>query len=292
MPRVLSQSMIDGYRRDGFLFPVRAFSAVEAAVLSAKVEEMEARIGAELQSRFRIKAHLPFPWLCDVVRNPRLLDAVEDIIGPDILCWGASFFSKKAHDPRFISWHNDTFFYSMEWCSGGSLADATRLERGAERGAVADAARAAHALHEAGIAHRDIRPSNILLRADGSAVLSDLGLAQIGAGSVTSMAPMASIGFMDPGLLLGETAGRATDIYALGATLHWVLTGCHLFPGLDPTDPMLAVRTVLRHPAHVQRELLSTREADLITACIDQTIAARPSTAEAFATLVDAIQGE
>ena len=188
--------------------------------------------------------------------------------------------------------HNDTFFYSMEWCSGGSLADATRLERGAERGAVADAARAAHALHEAGIAHRDIRPSNILLRADGSAVLSDLGLAQIGAGSVTSMAPMASIGFMDPGLLLGETAGRATDIYALGATLHWVLTGCHLFPGLDPTDPMLAVRTVLRHPAHVQRELLSTREADLITACIDQTIAARPSTAEAFATLVDAIQGE
>ena len=114
MPKVLSQSMIDSYRRDGFLFPVRAFSAAEAAVLSARVEEMEARIGAELQSRFRIKAHLPFPWLCDVVRHPPLLDAVEDIIGPDILCWGASFFSKKARDPRFISWHNDTFFYPYD----------------------------------------------------------------------------------------------------------------------------------------------------------------------------------
>ena len=114
MPKVLSQSMVESYHRNGFLFPIRAFSAAEAAVLSAKVEDMEAHIGAELQSKFRIKAHLPFPWLCDVVRNERLLDAVEDIIGPNILCWGASFFSKKAKDARFISWHNDAFFYPYD----------------------------------------------------------------------------------------------------------------------------------------------------------------------------------
>ena len=114
MSKVLSQAMVESYHNNGFLFPIKAFSAEEAAVLSTKVEEMEARIGAELQSKFRIKAHLPFPWLCDVVRNTRLLDAVEDVIGPNILCWGASFFSKKAHDSRFISWHNDAFFYPYD----------------------------------------------------------------------------------------------------------------------------------------------------------------------------------
>lgn len=188
--------------------------------------------------------------------------------------------------------HEDTFFYSMEWCSGASLTDAAGLSRAARRRAVAEAALAAHALHEAGIAHRDIRPSNVLLRADGSAVLADLGLAQLGTGSVTSMAPTASIGFTDPALLLGESAGRATDIYALGATLHWVLTGTHLFPKLDPSDAMLAVRTVLRHPAHIQRELLSADEIDVIAACVDRNVAARPPTAEVFAALVDAIEGE
>ena len=93
--------------------------------------------------------------------------------------------------------HEDFFFYSMEWCTGGSLADAgDRLSRDDKKRALSQAALAAHALHEAGIAHRDIRPGNILLRADGDAVLSDLGLAQLGTGSVTSMAPVSSIGFL------------------------------------------------------------------------------------------------
>lgn len=114
MPKALTQEQIDSYHAKGFLCPFNVFTATQAASLSAKVAEMEARVGGELQGKFRVKAHLPFPWLCDVVRNERLLDAVEDIIGPDILCWGASFFAKKAHDPRFISWHNDTFFYPYE----------------------------------------------------------------------------------------------------------------------------------------------------------------------------------
>jgi hypothetical protein len=64
--------------------------------------------------KFRIKAQLPFPWLCDVVREPRLLDAVEDLIGPDILCWAASFFAKKPNDLGYVSWHTDSFFYGFE----------------------------------------------------------------------------------------------------------------------------------------------------------------------------------
>jgi len=114
MPKVLTSAQIASYERDGFLFPVDVCTPEQAAALGRRVADMEARLGHELQKRFVIKAQLPFPWLCDLVRNEHLLDAVEDIIGPDILCWGATFFSKPAHDPRFITWHNDTFFYSLD----------------------------------------------------------------------------------------------------------------------------------------------------------------------------------
>ena len=112
--KVLTAGQVRSYKEDGFLFPFDLYTPEQAAALGAKVAEMEERVGGELQSRFRVKAHLPFPWLCEVVRNERLLDAVEDILGPDILCWGASFFAKKARDARFISWHNDTYFYPFE----------------------------------------------------------------------------------------------------------------------------------------------------------------------------------
>jgi Phytanoyl-CoA dioxygenase (PhyH) len=67
-----------------------------------------------MMSRFRIKAHLPFPFLCDLVSHPRLLDAVEDLIGPNILCWGSSFFQKEPGDKSFVSWHQDSTYYGLE----------------------------------------------------------------------------------------------------------------------------------------------------------------------------------
>jgi serine/threonine protein kinase len=163
------------------------------------------------------------------------------------------------------------------------------MSRAAKLRAIADAARAVHDLHESGIAHRDLRPGNILLRGDGSACLGDLGLAQLGSGSVTSMAPMASIGFVDPRLITGDNASRASDIYSLGAILHWALTGKHIHPGVEGVDPMMAVRSVLRQPPHVERDLLSADEADLVLACTAAQPDQRPATALEVATLIDSL---
>lgn len=190
--------------------------------------------------------------------------------------------------------HEDWFFYSMEWCAGGTLAaPKAAIGPAGTIGAVAQAARAVHALHEQGIAHRDIRPGNVMLR-DTEAIqvdacLADLGLAQFGSGSVTSMAPLASIGFIDPALLLGENAGRATDIYSLGAVLHWTLTGQHLHPVETGGDAMLAVRAILRTAPNVRRDLLSPAAADLVAACVDRDVAQRPATAAEVASLVEAL---
>ena len=113
MGKVLSEQRVEAYRQDGFVHPLRIMSADEARVLRGRFEALEAEIDDEAQSRFKIKAHLPFPWLTDLIRNPVMLDAVEDLIGPDILCWGSSFFTKKARDPRFVSWHQDSTYYGL-----------------------------------------------------------------------------------------------------------------------------------------------------------------------------------
>ncbi len=108
MAGVLSAEQVAAYHRDGFVAPIDFLTSDEAAALRRRIEDVEAGIDGEMQQRFKIKAHLPFPWLCDIITHPRMLDAVEDIIGPNILCWGSSFFFKEAHDPRFVSWHQDS----------------------------------------------------------------------------------------------------------------------------------------------------------------------------------------
>ena len=113
MGKILAKSRIEAYRRDGFVHPVRIMPGDAARRLRRRFEALEAELGGEAQSRFKIKAHLPFPWLNELIRNPVMLDAVEDLIGPDILCWGSSFFTKKARDPRFVSWHQDTTYYGL-----------------------------------------------------------------------------------------------------------------------------------------------------------------------------------
>ena len=99
MGKALSEAQVEAYRRDGFVFPVRIMDRPAADTLRARFDALEAETGAELQSRFKIKAHMPLTWLNELVRNPAMLDAVEDLIGPDILCWGSSFFTKKAREP-------------------------------------------------------------------------------------------------------------------------------------------------------------------------------------------------
>ena len=54
------------------------------------------------------------PVLVDRLEALRLLDCIEDLIGPDIVCWGSSFFAKPARDPGYISWHQDSTYYGLE----------------------------------------------------------------------------------------------------------------------------------------------------------------------------------
>ncbi len=113
MPRLLSEAQIARYRDEGYLAPIRIMGEGEALALRAELEAVEARMGGPLRGDLRHKSHLLFPFLADLVRHPLLLDAVEDLIGPDILCWSSSFFIKEAANPGFVSWHQDSTYWGL-----------------------------------------------------------------------------------------------------------------------------------------------------------------------------------
>ena len=114
MTKLLSQAAVEAYRRDGYYSPVRVMPAAEAQGYRAALEAHEAKTGQPLQSNMRHKTHLLFTWADGLVHHPKVLDAVEDAIGPDILCWTTTFFIKEANSPGFVSWHQDSTYWGLD----------------------------------------------------------------------------------------------------------------------------------------------------------------------------------
>ena len=110
---MLSAAEIAAYHRDGYHLPLPVLSAAEAAAARARLEAIEAAQGGPLRAAMRHKPHLLFPWLNDLVRHPRILDAVAQLLGPDLLCWSSTFFIKEASDPGFVSWHQDATYWGL-----------------------------------------------------------------------------------------------------------------------------------------------------------------------------------
>jgi chlorinating enzyme len=113
MPKLLTADQVSGYKRDGFHFPVRALSPADARSYRDRLEAQERALGGPLTGEMRHKVHLLFTWANELARHPTILDAVEDVIGPDILCWSTTFFTKEAHSPSFVSWHQDATYWGL-----------------------------------------------------------------------------------------------------------------------------------------------------------------------------------
>ena len=111
-PRTLSPAQVDAWNRDGFVAPLPLFDADEAARNRALFDDLLAQRGAGgayaincFQARSR--------GIWDLCTEPRILDAVEDLIGPDIVCWASHFFCKLPHDPKHVPWHQDAIYWRL-----------------------------------------------------------------------------------------------------------------------------------------------------------------------------------
>ena len=125
MNKILTANEVLAYQRSGVHSPVKIFGSEDALVIRNSIETLERehgplftedrpRPGKPIQGSFRFKSHLLFKWLADIIRNPRILDAVEHILGPDILCWSTHWIIKEAGSPKFISWHQDSNYWGIE----------------------------------------------------------------------------------------------------------------------------------------------------------------------------------
>jgi hypothetical protein len=113
MNKALSKEQVIFYKRHGYLSPVDAIGPEKASYYRRKLEETEAAFGPITEGQRLTKPHLLFKWAADLVREPAILDIVEDVIGPDIMVYQLSIFSKPANSPKFINWHQDSTYFSL-----------------------------------------------------------------------------------------------------------------------------------------------------------------------------------
>src|ERR1700722_16039346 len=157
--KALTKEQVEAFRHNGFLFPIPALNQEEVATCLAGLERLESELGcavADADVKWRSHAYAHSPWFNDLIRHPRILDAVEDVIGPNILVWTSTFFIKEAHSETFAAWHQDATYFGITpyehvtaWVA---LTDATReagcMEVIPARGAAKQLRHAAHGLKD------------------------------------------------------------------------------------------------------------------------------------------------
>jgi serine/threonine protein kinase len=171
---------------------------------------------------------------------------------------------------------------------GGSLESPERpLRTGDLVRAVASAARGAHALHEAGLAHGSIRADNIFL-ADRGGVLGP-PLPPGPPGAVVHAQRWQSLEVLDPELIRGAAPSRGSDVWALAATLHLVSAGASLYAGLESEQPVTAVQKVL-FGVPVVNASVPAALAEVLESCFDRDPSKRPATALELAERLDSVE--
>ena len=113
MPKFLTDAQVQQYKDLGYVSKLRVFDAAQTQAIRELLEDFERRQGSPLHGSQRHKTHLLFPWLNDVVRETKIVDAIEDLYGHNILCWTSNFFIKEAHDLGFVSWHQDSTYWGL-----------------------------------------------------------------------------------------------------------------------------------------------------------------------------------
>ena len=114
----LTNHQIEAYRRDGYLCPLDVFSPAAAARHRAALEGQEAKYGngrlpRPINQYHRVNAHLVSEVARAAALDPRILDAVESILGPDLMLWSCEYFIKEAGTDKIVSWHQDLTYWGM-----------------------------------------------------------------------------------------------------------------------------------------------------------------------------------
>ena len=110
----LSANQLKQYEDEGFVSPIDIFSKEKAKEVRNEIELIEKEMPGELEKSGRYNAHLISPLLDEVTHHPKILDAVQSLIGEDILVCGTTLFIKNPHEKGFVSYHQDAKYIGLE----------------------------------------------------------------------------------------------------------------------------------------------------------------------------------
>lgn len=118
----LSDAQRRGYFYNGLVFPVPVLSPQEIQNYRGQSDELELQLGGKPRTIDVRQMHLHFDWAFDLAVHPRILDAVQCVLGPDVLVWATELFVKHPHDATVsIGWHRDRPYMGFE---GGATVSA------------------------------------------------------------------------------------------------------------------------------------------------------------------------
>lgn len=197
-------------------------------------------------------------WLAfDLNRRADVVLKLEAAPGPSVQHDGA--VAARVQGPNLVRVHaqgrtGQWAWLAMEHAAGGDLARrlGAPLPRAEALALLRQAAEALAQLHRQGLVHRDVKPANFLLRADGSLILSDFGLVAATGEGARGQAPGALVGtprYVAPEQLEGAPAAPAADVYSLGVLLHEMLAGRPPFAGETLTEVL--AQHLLAEPARL-----------------------------------------
>jgi ectoine hydroxylase-related dioxygenase (phytanoyl-CoA dioxygenase family) len=251
MPKMLTPAEVEAYETKGYHFPIDVLSASEVAAARGELEAYERQSGGPISGAMRHRSHVLFPWINEMVRHPRILDAVEDVFGPDILCWNTSFFIKEARDPGYVSWHQDATYWGLSsqdvmtvWLA---LSPANR---------VSGCMKFIAGTHKQQVAHADtFHKDNLLTR--GQEIAVDVNEADA---VYAELAPgQASLHHV---LLFHGSAPNQSDDRRIGLAIRYIPT--RVRQAVGSRDWATLVRGVDRY-GHFEPEPRPTRDLDPVT---------------------------
>jgi eukaryotic-like serine/threonine-protein kinase len=259
--------------------------------------------GTMLGGRYRLEERIASGGMGDVWR------CVDDVLGRTVavkvllpsLLEEAGFTERFRAEARTMATINhpgvvDIYDYGsdptvgaylvMEYVEGDALsrtlARVGRLTPARTMALVAQAADALHAAHEKGVVHRDVKPGNLLVRPNGTLVLTDFGIARsAGAAQLTAAGSvLGTATYISPEQAMGEQATALSDIYALGVVAYQCLAGRRPFEGENPLE--IAMRHVREAPPPLPADIPPQVRA-IVDRAMAKDPAARWPTAAAFA---------
>src|SRR5580704_19448630 len=116
----LNSEEVNKYHDLGYSFPIRVFDPLEAATFRKQFDNFFAYHAESLKSLPASKhgpifghTHTFMRWVYEIVSNPRVLDAVEGVLGPNLLVWDSGWFVKMPGDKKYVSWHQDANYWGL-----------------------------------------------------------------------------------------------------------------------------------------------------------------------------------